>query len=354
VDARGYSLVMCFSLGLFLVGDALLRKDRWQNWVLLVGLACAGAYTIPVMLYPLATLYLWLGFSMLAGVTRAAYPRLVFLQRLVVSALCAAALTVALYSPILVVSGAKSLFSNPYVQSQAWADYWPRMPGWLDTIWGEWRWQMPNGVGVTAVLLALAGTALHRRVSRVKIPVQLAVLVVIPLIILIQRPELNPRPWLFLVPLMLIWVGAGLVGLARLARRSWVQWLAVVLAIGSALWIGNTKLARDWPYWAGAKDRLEQTGAYLADQWQPGDLLLVGFPADPQVWYYLTRYGVASPTLKYKGGALTRVWAVVDEVTGQSLPQILANRDTLPSCKTPQEMRLVQELEGVSIYLCNH
>lgn len=351
-DARGYSLVMAFTLGLYLIGGVLLRRDSKPGWAALVLLASAGLFTIPVMAYPISALIVWLALSFLAGVTREGYPRGVFLTRLVMSGLGIAVLTLALYSPILIVSGPEALFANSFVRSNSWADYLQSLPDWLSMLWGEWRWHMPGWMGAGVMLLALLGTALHRRVSGLKIPPQVGVGLLILPVVLLQRPEPNPRPWLFLAPLLLVWAGAGAAWLADQLRYRWTERLAVGIVLAIALWLGAAKFTRDWPFLAGEKGRLEQVGAYLAAHAEADDLYLVVFPVDPQIWYHLIRYGVENPTLKYKGKEYARAWAVVDEVTGQSLQQVLANREELPACSTMQEMQWVEQIERVQIYIC--
>jgi 4-amino-4-deoxy-L-arabinose transferase-like glycosyltransferase len=67
-NARGYSLIMLLTLGLFYLGTRVLHEDRLGLWLGMSLLAAIGLFTVPVMAYPLAMLGIWMVMEAVRGV----------------------------------------------------------------------------------------------------------------------------------------------------------------------------------------------------------------------------------------------------------------------------------------------
>src|SRR5213593_3439850 len=94
-DARGYTMLCCFVLICAAAMAEIIRSgSRSAAWVFAIS-AALGFYTVPVMLYPFVMLVVW-------G-RRKALP----------AAIVAILVAVALYLPVLLISGLSSITSNP-------------------------------------------------------------------------------------------------------------------------------------------------------------------------------------------------------------------------------------------------
>ncbi len=63
-QARGYSLLAFFTLVMILVGAELVHQNNRAGWIVFTLCGVLGAWTIPIMLYPLAALYIWLALDL--------------------------------------------------------------------------------------------------------------------------------------------------------------------------------------------------------------------------------------------------------------------------------------------------
>ncbi len=125
----------------------------------------------------------------------------------------------------------------------------------------------------------------------------------------------------------------------------------LILVLVGMIFFDAQKVINEWPYTQGEMDRLEKTALYLSQETQADDLVLVNFPVDPQMWYYLSQHQDHPVRLKYKGGNIARVWAVVDTATGQDLAYVIQGRN-LPRCNNPENYCRIKEIEGVVLYRC--
>lgn len=120
-NGRGYMLVILFSFVLANIAGLLVKK---QTSVSLLAYAITGAlgfYSIPIFLYPMAGISLWVAVTHLTGNEpwRQKISRLaLFLGACIVSGL----LTFILYSPVIIFgTGLDSILHNEIVQSRSWS-----------------------------------------------------------------------------------------------------------------------------------------------------------------------------------------------------------------------------------------
>ncbi len=64
-EARGYTFVGSFSLLMLYLAIKLMENPKPIVWVMLALVGALGMYTIPIMLYPIAVIYLWILISTL-------------------------------------------------------------------------------------------------------------------------------------------------------------------------------------------------------------------------------------------------------------------------------------------------
>jgi dolichyl-phosphate-mannose-protein mannosyltransferase len=188
-QGRGYSILTLCVLALFAIP---IDDDRWLPAALL---AAAGAWTIPVMLFPFATWLVWL---LLQRVP---------IRRIAAIAATTAALAFLLYVPVLIVSGPRSITNNGTVKPQGIADVVRALPRSLAKTGRDWTASFPVGLQVILGAGVLASIARSRHPDG---SLALAILLATLPLLLLLRVVPFPRVWVPFLPLFLILAASGL------------------------------------------------------------------------------------------------------------------------------------------------
>jgi len=261
-NARGYSMVCLACLLLTILSLRLSQTpERRRTWVAWAVTAALGTFTIPIMLYPVAICCILL---ILQGLLRKTDKpdRHLVARRLFHALAAAAALSLLLYVPVFLVSGARKVLANEYVTPKTFSKVASELPGVIaatlwhwgrDTSW-LWRILIAAGLAWSAVL------AIRRRDIFLAIPFVTAPLLILAAVL--HRVVPFPRVWLFLLPLVLVAAAAGLDDLAGRLRPRRVPWLASI-AVGAAVAIA-----------AGDAGRRTRERPYLMSE-DPGNYILV-------------------------------------------------------------------------------
>jgi hypothetical protein len=220
VNARGYSLVVLAFVALLIIAARLREAARggesWRAqlplWAAFVIVGALGMWAIPVMLYPLAIVGVWLllGFAVdLRGAERLrAVGALLLAGGLMIG------MTLLLYAPVLQTWGIESLIDNDFVRARDWAAFSADLPGFIGGVWASWTEGIPPLVAWSMLALAAVGVSVGggRGISLLAL--------VIPLgLVLFQRTTGYERVWLFLLPLFYLNVGAGAAWVMALVGR---------------------------------------------------------------------------------------------------------------------------------------
>lgn len=286
VLARGYSIVTLMFILLVGLADRLRSDPDWIYWVLFALLAALGLYTIPVMVYPLGVVALWL---LLLILREPVSRRGRTLFRFIVTMIGAALLTGVLYLPLLRTQGLGVLVGNQFVAQPNAAEFYQRLPYLLETLFGFPLRGVPWGLAVIIVLGALLAWLLNRQISRAPVSLaRAAVLWLVP-VLLLQRVIPFDRTWLFLAPLLFMLGAAGITYV--LSRR---EGLATVAAFGVIALMGVplvTSQAIETSDQIGNVPDAEAAALFLGQLLQPGDEVLAASPVDEPIHYYLDLHG---------------------------------------------------------------
>lgn len=277
-DARGYSLVGAFALAAFWVLAG--RERRPAAWAAVALLGALGFFAVPVMIVPLAALFLHRLFVAKPG------SRLPVFGRTLATGAACVSLAGTLYLPVLLRSGVRALLANPYLDPRPLPEVVTSIPGLLvaqlDYLSGDSRLVL---AGVLLLLLALL-LPVHRGLNR---PRRLfaALLGAALGVMLLQRVLPKERTWLALVPLLLLVLSRAALELRLLAtrRRVFRPWLAPVaaLVLAAAFFAGDLTSANDeCPEAEGFARRIAAA---------PGVPVLTATPAAGPLRYYLFRLG---------------------------------------------------------------
>jgi hypothetical protein len=329
-DARGYSLIGLFTVLVIIAGweiayrTAGRRSAATGSWVLLSVFTALGFWTIPLMLYPAGALYLWLALELLSG--NGFMPTKDWLKPLLpwfYSGFGAGILTLLLYVPVLFFSGWRRLVANGFVQPVEAKKYfnWVLADRLADT-WATWTRGVPPDVTVLLVIGFVLALVFHRRISSTRWPQQVVVLAWVALLVLARRPEAFDRFWSWLIAPCLLWAAAGwvegvkkiveiLMQPGRLAAESrglqnffelsgkyLVPVFVVVFLLVQVIVTVPTIPVR----WQKVGNQ-QAAAEYLLGVLRPGEVVLVGYPNNAPVWYYLKQGGATETTWAAREGA---------------------------------------------------
>jgi hypothetical protein len=303
VNGRGYTIL--FLLALLLANFAAILVDRQSKSALIAygSTAALGFYTIPIFLYPMAGVSLWVAVTYIFNQEpwQSKFRKLaVFVGMCILAGL----LTLTLYSPVIIFgTGLSSITGNEFVQSLDWPTFLANLDPRMENAWNKWM------IGFQPVIeyLFLGGFLLslffYRKVSNQKLPLQVFLVLGIVILLVLQRVTPTPRIWLYLEAFYLMFAVAGLVWLVDLIiRRSKVAQpprVEKILTLGILLLFtgifANSMIARQQNPVELDRDRSPEAYAadYLADHLKPEDTLVATGPVDIETAYYLSLYGIS-------------------------------------------------------------
>ncbi len=354
-NARGYTLVALFTLLTLILGSMVRKQKNLFAWVLISLFSALGLYTLPVMLFPFGILFVWLFLGNLGEGPGPYRSKLDFLRYWAAAGFGAAVLTMLFYTPVLIFTGPEKIFANGFVAPLPWSDLLETLSHRFAETWAEWT----SGVPLYMIIILAAGWTLslvfHRRLSTTRLPLQLAALLWIPALIIIQRPNAWAKVWLFLLPLMLLWAAAGSVGLLEKVRPKFLRGLPLeVILVGLALLVGIQHaawLAPQLPQlWAGRGDE-EKAVLFVQSQLQDDDLIIVAPPDDAAVWYYSELHGILNihfDTLM----TFNRLLVLVDPVEGQTPASVIAERGPDPALVDVGSCHLLETFNKIQVFEC--
>ena len=327
-NARGYTLVALFGILLLIFGHQVsLSKNRFA-WLLIVLVSALGMYTVPSFLFPFGILYTWLLMESMFSVKPGYASRLDFIKYWLISGVCSALLTLLFYLPILVYSGTDSLVSNPFVAPLPWSGFLETLVQRLSETWIEWTFRVPGW----AVILVIAGWILslvfHKKFPSIRFPLQVAALLWIVVLLLVQRPNAWSKVWMFLLPMVILWAAAGVFGLLGLLKIKTITLPSILLPI-FLIFVGyhTASLVPQLPeLWQNKGDEESAVLFVKADR-EAEDGLVVAPPDDAPVWYYAERHGISDALSHVE---LSPQWYVlVNPGEGQTTNSVMAERGPL-------------------------
>ena len=292
-NARGYTLLSLITLSFIALATYVKTHRNLIAWSLMTILACLGFYTLPIMLYPFGMVFIWLLISALIRDIAPEYKKR-FLYYLLISSTIVLILTLILYAPIFYVSGIRAVIGNPYVQSLEYSGLLDSLISRAARVSDQWLAGLPIYCGVLALVGILLGLILHRRISPHRLPLQLAALLGIGLMLILQRVAPLAMIWLFLLPLAILWASAGIIGGVRLLLpTSFHRQATTVLLVGTIL-LSGIRLASSVSIVSERYLSIEEEIAiFMQDYLHPGDLVVVQSPIATTLEYYFKRYGLS-------------------------------------------------------------
>lgn len=297
-NGRGYTLIVLFSL-LLANFAGLLVRDLRRSALIAYGLTAAlGFFTIPIFLYPMAGISLWLAASFLTEkwARETAYHSLRYFLR---ACLFAGILTLLLYSPVIFFgTGLRSLISNEIVEAQNWSTFFGNLPSRLMNTGILWTRGMPASLSVLIFVGFLLSLFFYKKVSNQRLPLQIYLVVAAAICMALQRVVPLPRVWLFLEAFYVIFAATGLVWALEFLL-GYLPSLRFKTALIPALtaFLTIATLVNTLGSWRTAivqqNDSPEEFVAeFIIANIQPEDTIVALPPVDIQTAYYLLIQGL--------------------------------------------------------------
>lgn len=296
-DARGYTLVVVFTLGVLILGHVLKSQPhaRW-GWLWLAIFSALGFYSIPVMYYGLGGIALWIGASIV--VENQGRLRWQLLAAWGLAFALGAILTLLLYSPVL-LRNADWLLNN-------FMDV-PLEVGVLNLLWQSAEIAylfIFDKLPLPLVLFFGAGILISQWTTQntsYRVPFLPPLIIWMLLVILYQYIPPLQRTWLWSLPLLLMLAAAGILrALNSLVPNEQIRfWTAHVLGIGCMLWmwgavisVNGMDVRTGGRAIVGAEDvvlyMLEQD--LIEDTLPPNNGIITQEPADYPLRFYIDYY----------------------------------------------------------------
>jgi hypothetical protein len=350
VNARGYTLLGLITVLLVAVAGRVAVEGRPRDWLALTLLPPLGFFTVPVMLYPYGGVLSWLVLALLFGRARG-----VRFDRLFLSGLVAGALTLLLYAPAVIRTGAASVVANKFVAPRPFGEVAHDLPGSLLEVWDQWNLDVPKVLTVlflaswlAAVLSPSPVRAGVRALTGLVVTTALSSLAVV----LYQSVVPFDRVWLFGLPLYLGCVGSGLAAVAGWAARARVAVVGPALALAlcallSFLVATSPEIPKD-----SARLTVNHGGAMvkrLRSLLGSDDAVITELPCEGPLKYYFMLNGMpVEPLYDYRVARARRLYIVVNRPNKQTPESVLVwNHLATPPGRAP---RLVEDFGLSALY----
>jgi 4-amino-4-deoxy-L-arabinose transferase-like glycosyltransferase len=300
-NGRGYTLVALFSL--FLVNFAGILVAQ-QSRTALIAYAITGAlgfYTIPIFLYPMAGISLWVAITYLTE-NDSWKNKLAKLGIFLGTCIASGILTLILYSPVIIFgTGFQSIVGNDIVKPLTWFKFTENFNHRIAQTWDRWMLLLNPAIQYLLAGGFIISTLLYRKVSNQRIPMQLTLVLAVIILVILQRLTPLPRIWSYLEMFYLFFSAVGLIWLVQTIVHKFADHPTAEKILSTALlliviFISANTLVKAQSKEATADHTVipEQFAAeYLTEHLTPNDTILSIAPVDMRTAYYLKINGIS-------------------------------------------------------------
>lgn len=362
VNGRGYTMLVLFAVLLANFAAILVTQRSKSALVAFIITAALGFYTIPIFLYPMAGISLWV-VTTYVFTNEPPADKLRKIGVFLGACLIAGLLTLLLYSPVIIFgSGFSSMIGNEIVKSLSWSTFVENLDPRILKAWNKWM----IGISPTFEYIFLGGFLIsvffYRNVSHQKLllPLQVFLALAVAVLLVLQRVSPLPRIWIFLEAFYLMFAAAGLIWLLDLFLRKMAGThltdrlfsLSIPLVFVAAL--ANMFIARAQNPVFQDLDLLPEAYAadYIAEHLKPEDTIVATGPVDIQTAYYLSLHGIPFDRF-YKRDhpvEIQNALVMVRKNSKYKTPEGVVNFFKLDQTLDLSEAKLVFEYASVKIY----
>ncbi len=244
--ARGYSLITLDFLILLLLASLLAHRQTALRWTLFAVFSALGVATIPIMIFPIGIVIVWLALTYINAAPEQPFWRP--LRNLFLGIVAAALLTLVLYTPALLhILEAQKLDTRFKVTEPiGWYEFIFYFRTELVIVWHNLQRDLSPWLFGLLVIGFGIGVAAHSRVSRYRVAWYSGAVLWLPVVFFIQFVATFERFWVYLYPVLLMTAIAGLIYLLdwvarRFTRPSLRVLLPLAVAIALVLAVGEMR-----------------------------------------------------------------------------------------------------------------
>jgi hypothetical protein len=183
---------------------------------------------------------------------------------------------------------------------------------------------------------------------------QLAALLWIVILLLVQRPNAWSKVWVFLLPLVLIWAAAGILGMLEKIHLQFLPgpFLAAIvltLALLGGIWQVAQLVPQLPGLWTIRGDE-ENAVLFVHDHLQEEDLIIVAPPDDAPIWYYSELHGILDTSFDTHRLTFERALVLVDPIEGQTPASVMAERGPVSGVLDVESARLLDTFGKMQVF----
>jgi hypothetical protein len=306
VSARGYPIISLMTLLGFITAGYIIRRKNMIGWILFVLFCVIGLYTVPVMLYPVGFLFLWL-LSSIRDITRSQYTRLSWIKHIITSGLFVVFFTFLLYSPILIFNNIRGTYDSiTILHPISFGDFIRTIPEGFSAVLTGWQIYLPAAWGILLAVGLVISLWQIKRKSKYSIPTHIVLLLSTCVILLIQHPAPVNRIWLWMVPILIVWSSSGIVRIIQLMHNIRAgniigSILVAIIVVGMAIngiQISHTASINLW----GEDPPAEEITLALIPKLDAKSTIIVSKCVDAYYWFYFFNHGVPISVFYKQGG----------------------------------------------------
>jgi hypothetical protein len=248
------------------------------------------------------------------------------------------------------------LVGNNVIAGLTWSDFFESVPVRIRNTWNEWYREIPSNWKSIGLFGLAASIFLPFAKRQQPTLLLLAAAISIGAALLVQRVAPWPRVWLFLLPLITIWIIAGLLGLFRLilGKATTGGLVLAVLTIVAVLSPLSASTARSYNYFVtktNSMGEIEEAAVFLSEFLEQGDVVVVTSPDTVILDYYLRRRGIDRDYLDISDTRLfRRAIILVNSGYGQTLESVLNDRSFEENVDI-RIAQLVYQSNRITLYL---
>jgi Dolichyl-phosphate-mannose-protein mannosyltransferase len=303
--ARGYSLVVLLSLCLVGLGLRVIEHPSIRLCSLMALVIALGVLNMPSFLFPTAGVFCWISMML---VQRGRKPVWVLAHVLTPCALMAVALTGLFYTPVAIASnGIDSVINNRFVKSLPWEEFLNRLPVHISVTARRFLRDIPTPIRFVFLVLLVVGfyaTARERRWSTfMLLP---AVAIGGAGILFAYHAIPYDRTWIYLLPLIFVLMDTGLAAVAK-CSAVYIKRVSLLLAGCAAVLIMNRNMISSYADFPEAPALVD----VLSGEMTPADRLVVQFPANAPMHFYMWYRNVPRERSPAQGAVVGREFFVV-------------------------------------------
>ena len=352
-NARGYTLLCLFFLLILILATYLKHNNNTAGWVLFSIFSALGFYTIPIFLYSFGVIITWLLLSIIFKDTT--YKKIFLLKNLFIAIVNTIILTFLLYIPAIIFRTSESGIIKDAIKSQSLIDFFRTLPHWLSSTWSRWNRDIPFILSIVLIVGFFVSIFFNKKLKGPKVPIILAVIIWLTPLLILQRPVMYERLWLFLLLLYIILASTGIAFLIDIILNKIKKYkiiiipiLAIILSLGLGF---NTVQSRSVYYSneTGTLQDAEDITLFLKDYLEPKDRIILQCPSEWPLPYYFDKYGI---TLDYFHANLeksNRAIVIINKSNNQTLETILDWSGL--SLEKFEKLELLKNYESANVYI---